>query len=195
MGALMALLPLALQFVPEIASLLGGPAAGTALGHVADAAQAAFGTIDAEQIKLKIQEDASSADKFKAELQGRLSELHEQLADLQSARGQTVSLVQAGSLIAWGAPIVSVLVVTGFFVIVMLMMIRTLNITDTGTQILLVMLGALASGFQQVIAYWLGSSAGSKDKDALMAHMATASTASAAGALTQTAATVKKMFR
>ena len=40
------------------------------------------------------------------------------LADVASARGQTVSLAQAGSKIAWGAPVVSVMVVAASWVAV-----------------------------------------------------------------------------
>lgn len=192
MGALLTLLPLALQFAPQIASLLGGPAAGTALGHVADAAQAAFGTTDPEQIKLKMQQDASATERFKAEIDARLHELDAQLADLQDARHQTVDLAKVGSAIAWGAPIVSALVTFGFFGVLVLYLYRPIG---SDNQVVTMLVGTMATAFGAVVQYWLGSSAGSKGKDTLLAQLSTTSTVTAAGTIKDAVGTVKKMFK
>ncbi len=192
MEALLTLLPLALKYVPMIAGFLGGPAAGTALTHVADAANKVFGTTDPKQIELQIQQDKSKEDMFKAELEARTEELRVQVEDLQNARSQTVQLAQAGSPIAWGAPIVSTIVLFGFVVTCSLLFFKPLT---SENQLALLIVGAWVSGFLAVIQYWLGSSAGSKDKDALVATMARNSTASASQVVKDAVGGVKKMFR
>jgi membrane protein DedA with SNARE-associated domain len=97
-----------------------------------------------------------------------MDELNARLADIQNARATTVKLVEAGSAISWGAPVVSVLVVAGFLALVGGMMFRTVP----DSQVALVLFGSLSTAFGSVISYWLGSSAGSKDKDAMLASIA-----------------------
>ena len=86
------------------------------------------------------------------------------LADTASARAQTVALAQTGSRIAWGAPVVSVLVVGMFGAI--LALISTHAVPAEARDLLNVMLGSLAASFGAVVQYWVGSSAGSQSKDA-----------------------------
>lgn len=89
--------------------------------------------------------------------------------DRSSARAQTVALAQAGSAAAWGAPIVSVVVLIGFFAVMVLLFATPQSDMPERTFNLLNMLfGALVLGFGQVTSYWLGSSAGSAAKDRLL---------------------------
>jgi hypothetical protein len=81
--------------------------------------------------------------------------------DRAGARAQTMALASTGSPIAWGAPVISTLVVAGFLAMVAALLFRT--IPDTAVTNIL--LGTLAAAFVQVVNYWLGSSAGSKAKD------------------------------
>lgn len=85
--------------------------------------------------------------------------------DRASARGQTVALAQAGSAIAWGAPIVSVLVVAGYFTVMWRLFGADSDAPPNVFALLNMLFGALTIGFGQVCNYWLGSSAGSKAKD------------------------------
>lgn len=91
------------------------------------------------------------------------------LADVASARGQTVSLAQSGSKIAWGAPVVSVLVVGMFGGI--LVLIATRAVPPDAKDLMNIMLGTLGASFGAVVQYWVGSSAGSRDKDATIHAM------------------------
>lgn len=87
------------------------------------------------------------------------------LDDIADARRQTVALAEAGSSIAWGAPVVSVLIVAGFLALVFGVMFRTVP----DGQATFMLFGALATAFGQVTSYWLGSSASSKSKDVTIA--------------------------
>ena len=71
----------------------------------------------------------------------------------------------------WGRVLVSVLVVAGFIGILVLVLTTKLQGTAT-SEVLLVMLGALAAAFGQVVSFWVGSSAGSAAKDQTLQTMA-----------------------
>ncbi len=74
----------------------------------------------------------------------------------------------------WGKVLVSVIVVTGFITVLILVLTTKMQGNAT-SEVLLVMLGALAAGFQQVVSYWVGSSASSSAKDATISNMASKS--------------------
>ena len=89
------------------------------------------------------------------------------LADVSSARAQTVALAGAGSRIAWGAPVVSVLVLSGFATLAVLVVYRGVPAgSETVASVLLGTMGAMATA---VVSYWVGSSAGSARKSELLA--------------------------
>jgi len=71
----------------------------------------------------------------------------------------------------WGRVLVSVIVVAGFIGILVLVLTTKLQGTAT-SEVLLVMLGALAAAFGQVVSFWVGSSAGSAAKDQTLQNMA-----------------------
>jgi hypothetical protein len=80
-------------------------------------------------------------------------------------RDQTVSLARFGSEIAWGAPVVSALVVGGFIATTAFVVVHGVN----ESPIALTVLGALVAKFGTVVDYWLGSSSSSRAKDAVIA--------------------------
>jgi hypothetical protein len=67
-----------------------------------------------------------------------------------------------------GPVLVSVIVVIGFFGI-LTTWILTKASTVPPSEGLTFMLGAMSTAFTTVVSYWMGSSAGSKNKDALLA--------------------------
>jgi membrane protein DedA with SNARE-associated domain len=78
----------------------------------------------------------------------------------------------APAWLAWGAPIVSVVVLLTFGGVVSLTMLRTI---PTGSETVLnVLLGTLAAMATNVVGYWVGSSAGSARKDERLAEVARA---------------------
>jgi hypothetical protein len=71
----------------------------------------------------------------------------------------------------WGRVVVSVIVTTGFMVILVIV-ITTKTQGNAPPEVMLVMLGALGAAFGQVVSFWVGSSSGSATKDATIQDMA-----------------------
>lgn len=90
-------------------------------------------------------------------------------ADTASARQQTVQLAQAGSKLAWGAPVMSGIVLLAFAI--MTYVVVSHSIPAGSEQIALVMLGTLGALATACVQYWVGSSAGSARKDDRLANM------------------------
>lgn len=171
----MPFLPLLLGLAPTVASWIMGDKTGAAIGKITGIAQDLLGTSDAAGIERAIAADPNLALQFKmaviqAEADARRQEfdtLQAQLADVQNARHQTVELARAGSAIAWGAPLVSILITAGFFVMLYLVIQR--EIPEGSRDLANIMLGSLGSSFTAVVGYWVGSSAGSAQKTAVLA--------------------------
>jgi protein-S-isoprenylcysteine O-methyltransferase Ste14 len=68
------------------------------------------------------------------------------------------------NLANWGKVLISLIVVLGFFAVLLMMLTQKLNGQAT-PEVMLVMLGALGQGFGQVLSYWVGSSQSSSSKD------------------------------
>jgi hypothetical protein len=67
------------------------------------------------------------------------------------------------SPLSWGASILATVFTAAFFVILAVVLTHSDQIKEN--QILLVLLGTLTAGMLQILNYFFGSSAGSKDKD------------------------------
>ena len=178
---LISLLPLLAKLVPDLVGLAFGGSATAVADKVGKAATDIFGTQDPAAIATQAAADPGKTDAFAARLQADTDRLKAELADVQSARGTTVALAQAGSQIAWGAPVVSVTVTGGFIGILFVMMMRV--VPDSG--VVNVLVGTLATAFGSVVNYWLGSSVGSQAKTeqiASLAHVAVGASAKRIGA-------------
>ena len=168
--------PLAQTFAPVLGGLIAGPA-GAAVGRVLGGAIASGLGVEPtpEAVSQAIQADQGKAADIMRGLgldPGLVATLggveavqlaQERIAaeDRASARSQTVELAKASSPIAWGAPLVSAVVTAGFLLLAVLMVFRAVP----DTQAFNLIIGAMIAAFTQVVAYWLGSSAGSKAKD------------------------------
>jgi len=191
---MLAILPLIMSIAPEIARWIGGTQAGNVTAAVASAVKAVTGTDDPQaaaaalaadsgkaaelRVQLaKIAADAEAAqrqadlEEIKAELaadaarrQAELETFRASIADTQSARGQTIELAKAGSSLAWGAPVISLVIVAAFG-LMLFILLGTKGIPTENLTIANVLLGTLAAMATQVANYWLGSSSGSKSKD------------------------------
>ncbi len=174
--------PLVAQAAPTIGGILGGfiPVPGGAvLGQVAgkvlaealgvpptpDAVKTAIEQGDPDVIKAQL----ANAD---AAMSAEVEKFKAQLADVADARSTTVELVKAGSPIAWGPVVMSVLIVTGFLGSLYGLMFVKINFTDLAGQAYLILVGILSQAFAQVTSYWLGSSAGSAQKTDQLAALA-----------------------
>ena len=170
MDILKAVGPLLGQVAPTIATALGGPLAGLAtktlsnvlLGHEdgdADAVSAALQNATPEQL--------ASVKQIDADFKVRMKELEIDLerisaGDRDSARRREIAVGDhMPKILAIG-------VTAGFFGILFWMFVY--GVPKNGNEPLLLMLGALQTAFTGIIAYYFGSSAGSKAKDSLMAN-------------------------
>jgi hypothetical protein len=71
-----------------------------------------------------------------------------------------------------GPVLVSAIVVLGFFIVLILWLVSKASEIPP-SEGLSIMLGAMSAGFTTVVSYWVGSSAGSKSKDATIEKMST----------------------
>jgi len=194
---MLAMLPLLLGIAPEIARWIGGSQAANVTAAVTGAVKAVTGTDDPQAAaaalaadsgkaaELRVQLAKIAADAEAAQRQADLEEIKAQLAadaarrqaeletfrasiaDTQSARGQTIELAKSGSPLAWGAPVISLVIVTAFG-LMLFVILRGDTIPPNNLTIANVLLGTLAAMATQVANYWLGSSSGSKNKDGII---------------------------
>lgn len=183
---LLGLIPILTKYAPDFINLLVGPKAGRVAEAAGKVLRELTGSADpvvaepileaspelASQVRLRLAEIA--AEERKAEREAELNALKLEMANTASARDQTVALARAGSIIAWAAPIVSVIAVLGFFLSPVVGRWLGINYPD-------IWLGAMIAAFTGVFNYWLGASAsGRRSQEALVAQTQTTSeTASA----------------
>lgn len=142
--------------------MFAGEKAGTAAGKVVDAAKVVFGTDDPKKAQAQIEMDPKLADVFVEQARTALEVFRLEIQDIQDARAQTLALNQSGSVMAWGAAIVSVLVTIMFGGALYLVLAGSLALDERAATIANILLGVLGGAQMQVINYWLGSSSGSK---------------------------------
>ena len=102
-----------------------------------------------------------------AKITAHLTEIQAALADTSSAREQTVRLANSGTNIAYGAPVVSAIVLLTFGAVMALAFTRSLP--DGSQTVLNMLLGSLAAMATSVVSYWVGSSASSSAKNSALA--------------------------
>jgi len=177
----MPLIPLLLGLAPTVVSWVLGDKTGKAVETVTGIARDILGTTDADGIERAVAADPNLALQFKmavlqAEADARdhaermkqqdLDEMKARISDIQSARSQTVELAKAGSPIAWGSSIVSVLAIAVFAGFVYMLFAKV--VPEGMKEALLLLGGSAATGYGMVLSYWLGSSSGSAAKDATL---------------------------
>lgn len=126
--------------------------------------------LQVELAKVAAEREAEADRANEAARKAELEALAQGFADTTNARQHTVALAQAGSSIAWGAPVVSALVLITFAAVMTLALTRSL---PAGSETILnMLLGSLAAMATSVVSYWVGSSAGSVRKDEHLARLA-----------------------
>jgi len=189
---LASLLPLVLGMAPQLAQHLFGTSGSEIAASVAGAvaavtrsdlaapggAEAAILAIQgkselAVQLQIKLAEIAASAqvDANRAAEAQHLAELGAMtaaMADVTSARTTEIALAQSHSNLAWGAPLLSGIILLAFGG--MLFVVLTRAIPENSTALANVLLGTLAAMATQVANFWLGSSSGSASKSLLLAN-------------------------
>lgn len=176
-----------LNLAPEVGRWLFGPGSGPAIAAVQAAVGAATGTMEpgaqAEALQdpekagaLRIELARIAAEQEASSAAAAQAALVTQLTDVANARAMTVQLAQSGSEMAWGAPVVSVVVLVTFGVVVAIALTRAMP--PGAEPVLNVLLGTLGAMATSVVGYWVGSSAGSARKDARLASLSDRGTGS-----------------
>jgi hypothetical protein len=164
MDILKAVGPLLGQVAPTIATALGGPLAGLAAKTLSTVL---LGKEDGSEAEIAKALQGASPDqlaaikKIDADFKTRMAELEIDLerivaGDRDSARKREIALGDHTPKILAAA------ITIGFFGILLWMFVH--GVPKNGNEALLLMLGALQTAFTGVIAYYFGSSAGSKAK-------------------------------
>lgn len=177
----------ALKYAPDVVGSVFGEKSGETARALAETVRKITGKDNPEEARAVL----DGSPELRAQLQQKAMELKNQaeerafqerikerqllfeefqasLKDTANARQQNLELVKSGSIIAWGAPIVSAIVLTTFLV--------TLSFAFTSPsgaggheQLINLMAGALTTMATAVVGYWVGTSASSAQKTNLLA--------------------------
>ena len=160
--------PLLGQVAPSIATALGGPLAGIAVKTLSNALLGHENGSE-EDVSAALQsaspEQLAAIKRIDADFKVRMKELDIDLerisaGDRDSARRMHVETKD------WTPKALAFFITFGFFGA--LIWIMVFGIPQTGTEVLLMMLGSLSTSWTGVVQFYYGSSAGSKQKtDAL----------------------------
>jgi len=169
------------QAAPTIGGILGGfiPVPGGAvLGQVAGKvlAEALGVPPTASAVATAIQTGdpttvQAALTEAEAKMQAEVEKFKASVQDVQDARRTGLEYDKQGSSIRWAASIVSVIAVSGFCLFSYIVIIRP---SGADRDILMYLLGVWSAAFTSVLNYWLGSSAGSANKDDKLAALSQA---------------------
>lgn len=184
-----ALVPILLQAAPFLADLIFGDKTGTVVQKAADIVGSALGAdpTDPQVIQAALAKADPTAlmalqeklaefahDEAMARLtaeqatrQAEKDEMIAAMADVQNARGQTVQLAQIKSPLAYGAAIISFLVIVSFGMTVYL--VFRAAIPPENREMAFYIIGQLSTFAGMVVAYFVGSTSGSMQKTQMMA--------------------------
>jgi hypothetical protein len=161
--------PLLGQIAPTIATALGGPLAGVAvktlsnvlLGHEngsEDDVKAAMATATPDQL--------AALKKIDADFKVQMKELDIDLERIAAGDRDSARKMQTETK-DWVPKLLAIVITLGFFGILIWMLVQ--GMPQTGTEALLMMLGALGTAWTGVVNFYYGSSAGSKAKNDILA--------------------------
>lgn len=177
---------------PTLGKVLGaglGPVGAIVGGLAGEAIAAAFGTEPTpEAVGKAIATDPNAAEKLErleaergqeilAQAQVKIEELKQQTAQFQTeaddterARQFTKGLADVNSPLSWGSSILATVFTVAFFVVLAIVLVHSDTIKDN--PVLLILLGTLTAGMGQILGYFFGSSAGSKNSADRFASLA-----------------------
>ena len=156
--------PLLGQVAPTIATALGGPLAGVAVKTLSNAL---FGHEDASEDQISEAMASASPDqlaaikKIDADFKVQMKSLDIDLERISAGDRDSARQMQRETK-DWVPKVLAIVITLGFFGILIWMLLK--GMPQTGTEALLMMLGALGTAWTGVINFYYGSSAGSKAK-------------------------------
>jgi len=161
--------PLLGQIAPTIATALGGPLAGIAvktlsavlLGHE-NGSQEDVSTAMANASP----DQLATLKKIDADFKAHMKELDIDLERIAAGDRDSARQMQRETK-DWVPKLLAIVITIGFFGILVWMLV--MGMPQTGTEALLMMLGALGTAWTGVVNFYYGSSAGSKQKNDMLA--------------------------
>ena len=161
--------PLLGQVAPTIATALGGPLAGVAVKTLSSAL---FGHEDGTEEQISEAMAAATPDqlaaikKIDADFKVQMKSLDIDLERIAAGDRDSARQMQKETK-DWTPKALAFFITFGFFGA--LIWIMVFGIPQTGTEVLLMMLGSLSTSWTGVMQFYFGSSAGSKEKNNLLA--------------------------
>lgn len=161
--------PLLGQIAPSIATALGGPLAGVAVRSLSNAL---FGHEDGTEQQVSDALSSATPDqlatikKIDADFKVQMKSLDIDLERISAGDRDSARQMQRETK-DWTPKALAFFITFGFFGA--LIWIMVFGIPQTGTEVLLMMLGSLSTSWTGVVQFYYGSSAGSKAKNDLLA--------------------------
>lgn len=156
--------PLLGQVAPSIATALGGPLAGIAVKTLSSALLGHdLGTEEdvATALMNASPEQLASIKKIDADFKVRMKELDIDLERISAGDRDSARQMQRDTK-DWVPKVLAIGITVGFFGVLIWMLLN--GMPKTGTEALLMMLGALGTSWNNIVQFYYGSSAGSKAK-------------------------------
>jgi hypothetical protein len=160
------LIPVLISALPSLAALFKNAPAQKAAEIAVQVAQEVFGTSDPAEVKARLDATPADGETIRKRLETELGALQASLQDMQDARAATAQLAQMQSAIAWGSPVVSVVVLVGFATLSYV----AIYAPPEQREVLLFLLGTWSGLAAGVVQHWTGSSISSRAKDAVIAN-------------------------
>ena len=161
--------PLLGQLAPSIATALGGPLAGVAVKTLSNAL---FGHENgteeqvSEAMATATPDQLAAIKKIDADFKVQMKSLDIDLERISAGDRDSARQMQRETK-DWVPKVLAIVITLGFFGILIWMLLN--GMPKTGTEALLMMLGALGTAWTGVVNFYYGSSAGSKAKNDLLA--------------------------
>ena len=161
--------PLLGQLAPSIATALGGPLAGVAVKTLSNAL---FGHENgteeqvSEAMATATPDQLAAIKKIDADFKVQMKSLDIDLERIAAGDRDSARQMQRETK-DWVPKVLAIVITLGFFGILIWMLLN--GMPKTGTEALLMMLGALGTAWTGVVNFYYGSSAGSKAKNDLLA--------------------------
>ena len=160
--------PLLGQLAPSIATALGGPLAGVAVKTLSSAL---FGNEDGTEEQISVAMAVATPDqlaaikKIDADFKVQMKSLDIDLERISAGDRDSARQMQRETK-DWVPKVLAIVITLGFFGILIWMLLN--GMPKTGTEALLMMLGALGTAWTGVVNFYYGSSAGSKAKNDML---------------------------
>jgi len=162
------------QVAPGLAGLFGGPLAATAVGALS---QVLLGKPNGSEEELALAIGGASPEviakvrEAEANLRGKLADAGVRLEEIAGAdRASARDMAKATGLTP--QVVLSVIFLSGYFVLVGALMLKDIQIATELYEIFLLLIGVITASVPQILNFWFGSSRSSQAKDDVIGRLA-----------------------